>query len=351
MTALAGRVRNNHAYFAAGVGHYRRKAIIWVLGAFLISSAYAAANAQEPIPVDGPIEHLKAGEYIWAPKIAPDGPVTIIVSLKTQRAYAYRNGVPIGVSTVSTGKAGYDTPTGIFTILQKEVDHKSNLYANAPMPFMQRLTWTGIAIHAGNLPGYPASHGCVRLPLAFAKLLFEVTKLGLTVVITNDPLAPEVVGTPPILTPPGAEHTPARTAYRWHPERSPTGPLSIVVSGRDRRIIVMRRGIEIGSSGIDIDGTVITTEAFTFAGLAGERVRWLRLRLPGQANGTSEMAVSERARGHMPELFRRLLAGALVPGSTLLVTRESLRSGGTGKELTLFTAEGSGTGTTSDPKE
>ena len=98
---------------------------------------------------------------------------------------------------------------------------------------------------------------------------------------------------------------------------------------------------------------VSTTEAFTFAGLDGTRLRWLRLPLPGQANGTSEMTVSERARGHMPEAFRRLLAGALVPGSTLLVTRESLRSGGTGKQLTLFTAEApdTETATASDPKE
>jgi hypothetical protein len=301
--------------------------------------------------VDGAIDQLKPGQFLWAPQIAPQGPVTVIVSLKTQRAYAYRNGVPIGVSTVSTGKAGHETPTGIFTILQKEVDHKSNLYANAPMPFMQRLTWTGIAMHAGNLPGYPASHGCVRLPLAFAKLLFEVTKLGLTVVITNDPLAPEVVGTPPILTQPQSGQTPARTTYRWQPERSRTGPLSIVVSGRDRRIVVMRRGVEIGSSSIDIDGAVTTTEAFTFAGLDGKRLRWLRLRLPGQASGTSDMTVSERARGHMPEAFRRLLVEALVPGSTLLVTRESLRSGGTGKRLTLLTAEATDNDTLGDPTE
>ena len=115
----------------------------------------------------------------------------------------------------------------------------------------------------------------------------------------------------------------------------------------------MRRGVKIGSSGIDIDGAVTTTEAFTFAGLDGTRLRWLRLPLPGQASGTSEMTVSERARGHMPEAFRRLLAGALVPGSTLLVTRESLRSGGTGKQLTLFTAEAADTetATASDPKE
>src|SRR3546814_18004653 len=78
-----------------------------------------------------------------------------------------------------------ETPTGIFTILQKKVDHKSNLYDDAPMPYMQRLTWSGIAMHAGNLPGYPASHGCIRLPLAFAEHLYGVTQLGLTVIITQ----------------------------------------------------------------------------------------------------------------------------------------------------------------------
>jgi hypothetical protein len=301
----------------------------------VLISAQSPSNPQE---ADGAIEQLKPGQFLWAPEIAPQGPVTVILSIKSQRAYAYRNGVPIGVSTVSTGKSGHDTPTGVFTILQKEVDHKSNLYDDAPMPYMQRLTWTGIAMHAGDLPGYPASHGCVRLPIAFAKLLFGITKLGLTVVITDDPLVPEVVATPPILVPPQTERTPARESYRWQPERSRTGPLSIVVSGRDRRIVVMRRGVDIGSSAIDIDGPVTSTEAFTFAGADGERFRWLRLRLPGQRSGAPEMTITERARGHMPEAFRRLLAASLVPGSTLLVTRESLRSGGTGKQLILFTA-------------
>src|SRR3546814_12301464 len=82
------------------------------------------------------------------------------------------NGVLIGISTISSGTAGHETPTGIFTILQKKVDHKSNLYDDAPMPYMQRLTWSGIAMHAGNLPGYPASHGCIRLPLDFAERLY-----------------------------------------------------------------------------------------------------------------------------------------------------------------------------------
>jgi hypothetical protein len=115
-----------------------------------------AANAQANIqPVDGPIEQLKAGEYLWAPQIAPEGPVTMIISVNTQRGYVYRNGVPIGVTSVSTGKKGHETPTGIFTILQKDIDHRSSKYNNAPMPYMQRLTWDGVAMHAGNLPAIP----------------------------------------------------------------------------------------------------------------------------------------------------------------------------------------------------
>ena len=102
---------------------------------------------------------------------------------------------------------------------------------------------------------------------------------------------------------------------------------------------MLRNGIEIGSSRIAIDGPVTSTEAFTFTGLEGEQFHWLRLRLPGQPAGALEMTMDERARGHMPEEFRRLLAASLVPGSTLLVTRESIRSGGTGKKLTLITAE------------
>jgi lipoprotein-anchoring transpeptidase ErfK/SrfK len=94
----------------------------------------------------------------------------VIITLPRQLAFVYRNGVLIGVSTVSSGTKGHATPTGVFTVLQKKVEHYSNLYNAAPMPYMQRLTWDGIAMHAGNLPGYPASHGCVRLPKAFAKL-------------------------------------------------------------------------------------------------------------------------------------------------------------------------------------
>ena len=123
---------------------------------------------------------------MWAPTVAPLGPILIYVDLSRQRATVYRNGVRIGVSTISSGRDGHATPTGVFTILQKDANHKSNLYNAAPMPFQQRLTWDGVALHAGGLPGYPESHGCVHLPMGFAKALFGVTALGGTVVIEGD---------------------------------------------------------------------------------------------------------------------------------------------------------------------
>jgi hypothetical protein len=314
-------------------------ALLALTAALLVPAAGLAQTM--PAPVDGAIERLKPGEYLWAPDVAPLGPVTMIVSLKTQRAYAYRNGVPIGVSTVSTGMPGHPTPTGIFTILQKAVDHKSNLYSDAPMPFMQRLTWSGIAMHAGKLPGYPASHGCIRLPPAFAKLLYGVTKLGLTVVITDDALVPEVAPTPSVLAKDVSNADQAPSDYSWHPERAPSGPISIVLSGQDRRIVVLRNGVEIGSGEVTIDGLVETTSAFTLRGIDWQGAHWLRLPLPGQAQTEAgELSRDESARAHLPPQFRALLTAILKPGATLLVTRDSLKSAGTGAHMTVITGDG-----------
>jgi hypothetical protein len=131
---------------------------------------------------------LKTGEFVWLPAAvrARGAPLTIIVSLSGQRAYVYRDGEEIAITTVSTGRPGRETPTGTFEILAKERIHHSNIYDDAPMPFMQRLTWTGLSMHAGHLPGYPASHGCVRLPPKFAEQLFGLTEPGEIVVITDD---------------------------------------------------------------------------------------------------------------------------------------------------------------------
>jgi hypothetical protein len=131
---------------------------------------------------------LKPGEFLWLPAAqeATGAPLMIIVNLRAQRAYVYRDGQPIAITTVSTGRPGRETPTGTYEILQKERMHHSNLYDDAPMPFMQRLTWGGVALHAGRLPGHPASHGCIRLPAKFAEQLYQMTERGQIVVVSDD---------------------------------------------------------------------------------------------------------------------------------------------------------------------
>ena len=147
-----------------------------------------------PLPVPQPPAEfdvdLAPGEFVWLPEQSTQGAVEIVVSLPLQRIYVYRGGALIGLSTVSTGRPGHETPPGSFTILQKHREHYSSLYNNAPMPFMQRLTWDGIALHAGQIPGRPASHGCVRLPLAFSRHLFGVTQMGAAVHIIEQSPAP-----------------------------------------------------------------------------------------------------------------------------------------------------------------
>jgi hypothetical protein len=136
---------------------------------------------------------------VWEPQLSPEGPVAILVSLPEQMTHVYRNGLEIGVTTVSTGRKGHRTPTGVFVILQKDKHHHSNIYNNASMPNSQRLTWGGVFLHAGGLPGYPSSHGCVHLPLEFSAKLFEITHLGTAVIIADDASAPADVVHPGII--------------------------------------------------------------------------------------------------------------------------------------------------------
>jgi len=158
------------------------------LGLALVTATPAAA--QQIRAAAGEELLLRNGQWAWLEegafqKIGGPESVSILISLPGQIAYIYRDGLLIAASTVSTGKRGKSTPAGDFTILQKREFHRSNLYSNAPMPFMQRLTWTGIALHAGVLPGYPASHGCIRFPREFARRLFEITQLGGQVSVVN----------------------------------------------------------------------------------------------------------------------------------------------------------------------
>ena len=112
--------------------------------------------------------------------------VLIVVSILSQQAFVFKRGELWDISKVSTGKAGKETPVGEFPILEKQTLHRSTLYNSAPMPFMQRITWGGVALHAGYVPGYPASHGCIRLPKAFAEKLYKITNFSSTVVLVTD---------------------------------------------------------------------------------------------------------------------------------------------------------------------
>jgi hypothetical protein len=281
------------------------------------------------------VEKLKPGEYLWLPQIAPNGPVIVMISLATQRAIVYRNGVPIGVSTVSTGKDGHETPTGIFTILQKKVEHVSNLY-DAPMPYMQRLTWDGIALHAGALPGYPASHGCIRLPLEFAKRLYGVTRLGLTVVVTNEAALPRVAPAPGLLGKEGAGGTSDAGEIIWKPENSPSGPVSIVLSAADKRVVVLRNGKEIGSAPVEVLAEVQGTSAYLLRSSAAAGMEWLELPVP---HGGSSHTPDYRGKFVVPDPFKNAVLAELRPGATVVVTADSLRRGATGQNLTIELAE------------
>jgi multidrug efflux pump subunit AcrA (membrane-fusion protein) len=124
-----------------------------------------------------------------------------IVSLRRQRVTLYDSEGWIMRAPVSSGRTGYETPAGIYSILQRKVEHYSNLYDDAAMPYMQRLTWSGIALHAGPLPGYPASHGCVRMPSSFAPRLFDATRLGMRVIVMRDDIAPAPFAHPKLFKP------------------------------------------------------------------------------------------------------------------------------------------------------
>ncbi|HLY05126.1 MAG TPA: L,D-transpeptidase [Rhizomicrobium sp.] len=306
----------------------------------------ASSGASKSSMAETDVAALKPGEFIWHPQVSPRGPMTIIVNLRAQRAYVYRNGVRIGASTVSTGKPGKETPTGVFTILQKKKDHRSSLYNNAPMPFMQRLTWDGIALHAGHLPGHPASHGCVRLPLAFSEALFAATTTGMTVVITDEKPATQNFLAPksmiPDVTAPGsspAGRLAAGEPFRWQPQLSPTGPITILVSAADRRMLVLRNGIVIGHARVEIPaGRIIGTHAAAFTGFdpAG-REKWFAIGLPGR-EGEEGQALDIAAQRDIlipPDFYKNLLA-ALAPGATLVLTDGSILGGGEGTKIEVL---------------
>ena len=310
----------------------RRVILLGIALAALFGQAFVRA---QPSLQSGSVfeaaQRLKAGEFLWAPEVAPEGPTLFVISLAAQRAVLYRNGIPIAITTVSTGRPGHRTPTGIFTVLQRAAVHYSSIYHNAPMPHMQRLTSYGVALHGGDLPGYPASHGCIRLPREFARLMFGVTRLGMTVVIMNEAAMPRVAPAESLLSRRSGTSQATGTATVWRPEAARTGPVSIVVSAADRRVVVLRNGIVIGSAPATIDRPLSRTSAY----MLQSRGTWLHVPLPGQTGQADDL----RGRIHVAADFRQAVEALLEAGTTVVITGDSLRAGGTGRPVSVLEGE------------
>ena len=312
----------------------------------LAASATAATTpfwgAKQSSPVELDPNSLRPGEFIWAGDVIPAGPIVVVVSLRTQLAFVYRNGIRIGVTKVSAGKAGHSTPTGVFKVLQKDATHRSSIYNDAPMPYTQRLTWGGVALHAGGVPGYPTSHGCIHLPSEFARRLFEVSPMGMVVVVSDEESESPGVQSLSRLAPIDAEtgrevERPALAPgeeERWQPEASPSGPVTIVVSASDRGVIVFRNAIEIGRAKFELrdPGQPLGLHAYVLlenGRPAGEYVptgalgapRWMAVSLPGHDVPKGQMldlTVAERVV--LSRDFVLKVRSVIAPGDALVVT-------------------------------
>ena len=284
-------------------------------------------------PTGKPTGTLKPGEYWWNPQLSPSGPVVVLVSIPQQTMHVYRNGILIGRLTLSSGRKGHATPGGVFSILEKKETHRSKKYDNAPMPYMQRLTWSGIAMHSGNLPGYPASHGCVRLPYDFSQLLFKATAKGGTVVVGDGKTpTPHLASNPGLLLAPKdfspeMLHRLGKDDYDWRPERSPEGPITIVVSSADDALYVYRNGNPIGRGAVQVSGRGgLGNHVFTLLeGSTGkpsqlapgrEARRWMRVTSEGRPVEAEQLA----SRVHFNPEFAQKLADEIKPGTTVIVT-------------------------------
>jgi L,D-transpeptidase catalytic domain len=316
-------------------------------------------GAKASVPIDTPINELKKGEFLWMGEAVTTGPVVMVVSITEQRAYVYRNGILIGATTVSTGRPGHQTPTGVFTVLQKQKEHRSTIYDGAPMPYMERLTWGGIALHAGGLPGYPESHGCIHLPSEFAQLLFAISPNGMTVVIGTEQTEPRQVAHPGYLAPVkyvgGQPIEPEPFAPteedRWQPELAPSGPVSIVLSQGSQLIVVYRDGIEIGRARLTVTGDApLVNHALVLSEGPSSvpdpyvpdptKFRWLRVGVAGHIGeqGT-QVDPNAVARIKIPPDFVARVNGILTPGATLFVTDERLYPQTSGPMLQVVDAD------------
>ena len=334
----------------AAVGILLTGASVLISGNFFATEALAARkrspskSSKKPAAASNKPAGLKPGQFEWHPDRSPSGPLAIIVSLTMQRVYVYRNGIQIGVSTCSTGKTDYETPTGVFTILEKEKEHYSSTYDDAAMPMMQRLTWDGIALHAGKLPGYPASHGCVRLPKAFAERLYDVTQSGTPVIIADAASQPSSVYDPGLLL--GAEakdELGKASKKKKKPAFSTSNAVtSILVSSADKSIFVIQNGdiVAEGKAEIEDPGKKLGSNVFTLEKGDEDGFTW---QATGYSTGkkAAKPSTSVVQRIKPPADVQAAIDERMKPGIVFITTdRPATPETRSGKDFTVMDSEG-----------
>jgi lipoprotein-anchoring transpeptidase ErfK/SrfK len=362
-------------------------------------------SAKEKSFGNGPAKDLSAKNLAAKNPAAKDlaanapGILTLVISLSKQRLTLYSDGQRVTGSSVSTGQPGHSTPAGVFSIIQKDRWHHSNIYDSAPMYFMQRITWSGVALHQGVVPNYPASHGCVRLPEAFARQLWGTTKLGVRVIIARDDPAPVAISHPLLFThptdPPVAKRdgfvTPAQVAqaafgaavslgrtntasamFAEHvialsggtpisdslfemsepnpatffapstPATAPLkpGPISVLISRKQGHLYV-RKGFEpVFSAPITFERPTEAVGTHVFTALApkgdNDSLRWIVT--TAKASGPSLTAAAALDRVTIPAETAEKISGLMSAGASLIVTDEGLGSEtGVGTDFIVLT--------------
>jgi hypothetical protein len=200
----------------------------WRLRQVLLASAAAVVICGLAVPADAkpPVAIRPVPARDFGP--LPKGPLQLVVSISSQRVTLYSNGVHVAQGPVSTGMEGHATPMGVFSVIQKDRYHHSNLYSNAPMPYMQRITWSGVALHEGPLPGFAASHGCIRLTHEFAAKLWLTTSIGVRVIVARNDIVPVAFSHPRLFVPKDKSEDPAMGSNE--PEKHVAAPSLVRVA-------------------------------------------------------------------------------------------------------------------------
>jgi hypothetical protein len=302
------------------------------------------------------------------PKVDPEfaakakGPMTIVISLDKQQLTLYANGHEIARSRVSTGTKANPTPTGVFSVIEKDRWHWSNLYDSAPMHFMHRITWSGLALHQGIVPNYPASHGCIRLPEAFVSQLFGVSKLGARVIITRGEATPVDISHAKLFVPAekpmimsrlnpaplstasldAADNTLkmaqlvgfkslAQTATDAPAATAPDaglkpGPISVFISRKEGKLFVRKGFTPVFETPITIDRATesLGTHVFTALSVEEQKVRWNVVSVPSKAGEATLSAAAALDRITIPQDAQERIASLMSTGASLIVSDQGL---------------------------